>query len=111
MQKESYFERENLLICIQNNIMNDKFYELFCLYFRKYKSQQTEPKALMFSPLSAFFLRSIAPNIGTPIVEMIIIKVRQKTIIDCLPNFFIYQFAPLSPKIAPTDDQNAIHRP
>jgi len=81
------------------------------MYVKLYFFQQTDPNALMFSPLSDFFFKSIAPKIGTPIVEIIIMKVRQNTMIDCFPNFFMYQLAPLSPRIAPHDDQNAIQHP
>lgn len=51
--------------------------------------QQMFPNSLMSSPAFSFFLRSMAPKNGTPMVEIIIIKVKQKTIIDCLPNFYI----------------------
>ena len=73
--------------------------------------QQMDPKAVMSSPFCAFFIRSRVPKNGTPMVETIIINVKHKTMIDYLPNFSMYQFAPLRPIIAPNDDQTAIQRP
>ena len=67
-----------------------------------------EPKALMSSPTSAFFFKSIMPKKGTPMEEITRMKVRQNTIIDWRPNFCMYQLAPFNPATAPTVDQNAI---
>lgn len=74
-------------------------------------NQQMDLKAMMSSPLSDFFVRSIAPNIGTPMVDMARMKVKQTTIMDYRPNFCMYQLAPLSPRTAPIVDQAAIQRP